>query len=175
MARESRLKLIENVAQADRRSFEHAYRTSYAQVYNYILRRMPNREAAEDVVAEAFLNAARFYHRFDPSRAKFSTWVISIARHCMSDYLEREADAVKLDDVPESTYAIESLHDELVGNQDLVLRMMTALDTDERELVFLKYYEGKRNVEIAEQLGLNPSTVSTRLSRALAKMRNAAS
>ena len=44
----------------------------------------------------------------------------------------------------------------------------------DRELVALKYHEGLGNVEIARQLGMNPSTVSTRLSRALARMRQAA-
>jgi DNA-directed RNA polymerase specialized sigma24 family protein len=38
----------------------------------------------------------------------------------------------------------------------------------------MKYYEGKRNVEIADELGINLSTVSTKLSRAVAKMRAAA-
>ena len=38
--------------------------------------------------------------------------------------------------------------------------------------MFLKYYEEKRNVEIAEMLDMNPSTVATRLRRALMAMRN---
>lgn len=153
------------------RAFERDYRESFALVYNYVFQRMSNREATEDVVAKAFLNAARFYHRFDSSRAKFSTWVISIARNCISDHYAHELSTSQLDDVPESAYAIDSHHDEVLGDRDLVARLLSSLDADERELVFLKYYEGKRNVEIAELLDINPSTVSTRLARALAKMR----
>ena len=48
------------------------------------------------------------------------------------------------------------------------------LDDDERELVVLKFREDMRNVDIAQQLGMNASTVSTLLSRAVAKMRAAA-
>ncbi|MBO4352682.1 MAG: sigma-70 region 4 domain-containing protein, partial [Eggerthellaceae bacterium] len=42
---------------------------------------------------------------------------------------------------------------------------------EDRELVFLKYYEDKRNVEIAQILDMNPATVATRLRRALLTMR----
>ena len=36
----------------------------------------------------------------------------------------------------------------------------------------MKYREGYRNVEIAEKLGMNASTVSTKLFNAIAKMRS---
>ena len=172
MARESRFRVIDGShGRNPRRSFEQHYRESYPLVYNYVFRQMANREAAEDVVAEAFLRAARFYGRFDASRAKFSTWVISIARNCMSDYYEHEHTSTSLDDVPEGIYAEEAVHDDQLSDSDLVQRLLLVLDEDERLLVTLKYYDGKRNVEIAQELGLNPSTVSTKLARAISHMR----
>ena len=50
--------------------------------------------------------------------------------------------------------------------------MLSFISEDDRELVFLKYYEGKRNVEIAQLLDMNPATVATRLRRALMTMRS---
>ena len=140
-------------------------------VYNYVLRRMASREATEDIVSEAFLHAARSFDRFDPERAKFSTWVISIARNCIVDYCRRERPTAALEDVPEGTYATEDEVADQSDDQELVINLLRCLDDGERELVFMKYYEGKRNVEIAEALGMNASTVSTKLARAMAKMR----
>ena len=42
---------------------------------------------------------------------------------------------------------------------------------DERALVLLKYREDMRNVDIAREMNMNPSTVSTVLARAIGKMR----
>lgn len=156
-------------------SFEDDYRASYSLVYNYVFRRVLQHESAEDIVAEAFLRAARYYGRFDPSRAKFSTWVISIARNCINDHFNRQPPTAPLEDLPESAYATNDDIGEGMGNRELAARLLARLEDDERELVFLKYYEGRRNVEIARLMELNPSTVSTRLARSLEKMRAAAS
>lgn len=156
-------------------SFEEYYRASYPLVYNYVFRRVLQHESAEDIVAEAFLRAARYYGRFDPSRAKFSTWVISIARNCINDHFNRQAPTAPLDDLPESAFATHDDVGEGVGDRELAARLLARLEDDERELVYLKYYEGRRNVDIARIMGVNPSTVSTRLARSLEKMRAAAS
>ena len=63
------------------REFERLYRQSYALVYNYVCYRMPGSAAVEDIVSEAFLSAARNFHRYDASRSKFSTWVVAIAKN----------------------------------------------------------------------------------------------
>lgn len=128
---------------------------------------------AEDVVAEAYLKAARSFASFDPARARFSTWVVAIAKNCMVSYFRKERSTTTLDDVPEAVSAVSGGQD-AIEDQDLAYRLLSVLDDSERMLVLLKYHEGMRNVEIARELDLNPSTVSTKLAKALGKMREAA-
>lgn len=158
---------------ADEREFERLYLESYGLVYGYVRARMTCDADTEDVVAEAFLKAARAFNRFDPSRSKFSTWVVTIARNCMVSHYRKERSSAALDDVPESFAAAEG-GQSAVDDRDLALRLLSVLDDEERELVLLKYREGLRNVEIAKDLGMNASTVSTVLARAMTKMRGAA-
>ena len=63
--------------------------------------------------------------------------------------------------------------DALDDKGEMVRGLLEVLTDDERELVYLKYWEELSNKEIAERLGLNPSTVSTHLWRANNKMRKA--
>lgn len=151
-------------------SFEELYRDSYDAVYNYVSFLMAGREGVEDIVAEAFMKAARYFQRFDPSRAKFSTWVISIAQNCMKSYYRSKRPSVALDDVSESFFSQAGGQDE-VDDRQLAVQLLEALNEEERQLVYMKYYEGMRNVEIAEEMGINASTVSTKLARALERMR----
>ena len=155
------------------RDFERLYRESYSTVYGWVRVRMSSDEDAQDVVSEAFLNAARAFGSFDPSRAKFSTWVTTIARNCMISHFRKQRPSVTLEDVPETTYMVSG-GQENVDDQLLAKALLACLDDEERELVALKYREGLRNVEIAKELGMNPSTVATKLVRALNKMRQIA-
>lgn len=151
--------------------FERLYRENYAFVYNYVNFRMAGSDAVEDVVAEAFCKAARAFGKFDAARAKFSTWVIAIVRNCIIDYWKKERVTVPLDDVPESVFSADDTYPKLNEDADYVRVLLSSIDEADRELVFFKYFEGKRNVDIARELGMNESTVATRLQRALLKMR----
>lgn len=153
--------------------FERLYLESYGMVYGYVRARMGNDADAEDIVAEAFLKAARSFSSFDPLRARFSTWVVAIAKNCMVSYFRKEKQIANLEDVPESTFAVAGGQD-AVDDQDLAYRLLACLDDVEHELVVMKYRDGMRNIDIAYELGMNASTVSTKLSNALAKMRRAA-
>lgn len=160
-------------ANDEEREFGRLYRESYPLVYNYVRCRMGDADAAEDVVAEAYLRAARAFRTFDPARAKFSTWVTQIAVNCMKDHYRRRRPEAALEDVPESAVAVCGGQEDF-ADRDLADRLLGCLDAAERELVVMKYREGYRNVDIAAELGMNASTVSTVLARALAKMRAAA-
>ena len=157
--------------------FEQLYLESYNLVYSYIRPRMACEADAQDIVAEAYLKAARSFDSFDPTRAKFSTWVITIARNCMISFFRKAHPTLALDDVSE-LHAPDSMHVEddqdAFVNRDTALRLLAALTDEEREVVLLKYQEDMRNVDIARTLGMNASTVSTKLATALAKMRDKA-
>ena len=156
----------------EKREFTRLYQESYSVVYNYVRYRMASDEA-EDIVSEAFMLAARSFRSFDPNRAKFSTWIIKIAINCMTTYYRRERPTVDVDEIAPILVS-EGSEEDVIDDRELVDRLLGVLDDDERELVVLKFREDMRNVDIAQQLGMNASTVSTLLSRAVAKMRAAA-
>ena len=154
------------------REFERLYLESYGLVYNYVRYRMAEEGAVEDGVAEAYLKAARAFGRFDPERSKFSTWVITIAVNCMKSYYRTVQPTSSIEDVSEARFAVEGGQEPAL-DRDLVRRLMHELTEIERILIIKKYTEGKRNVEIAQELDMNPSTVSTKLAVALSRMRAA--
>ena len=156
----------------DAETFTRLYRESYPRVYGYVRRRMEGDAAAEDVVAEAYLHAARSFHRFDSAKAQFSTWVTHIAINCMVSHYRRERPWAPLDENRELVAPIEGESD-LADDRELVTRLLGTLGERDRQLVLLKYRDGMRNVDIAHELGMNSSTVSTVLARAIAKMRTA--
>lgn len=166
---------VNNASNTDKeREFEKLYLESYELVYNYVRTRIHDKEDAEDIISEAYLRAARAYSSFDPTRAKFSTWVIKISINCMNDYWRKHRFSLApLDEIPDKVVAQPAEQDNY-AIRDFVDHLMLVLDDNEREIVLLKCREDMRNVDIAAELGINPSTVSTIFARAVAKMREAA-
>lgn len=155
--------------------FEELYLESFGQVYRYVLSRVSDPRTAEDVTSEAFLRAARSFRSYDERRSQFATWVTAIARNCIVDHFGSNPPIVPLDEVPDDATAFEERPAVLDEDAEYARALMAVLSKNERNLIRMRYFEGKRNVQIASELNINQSTVASRLQRALIKMRDASS
>ena len=155
--------------------FEALYRESFQKVYNYAYYRVLDSVLAEDLTSAVFMKAIESFDRFDPSKAKFSTWVIRIAHNTVIDHYRTRKITAPLEYLGEREPSSEDDYPALDERGKEVARLLSFISEDDRELVFLRFYEGKRNIEIAQMLDMNPATVATRLRRALATMRAHAS
>jgi len=147
------------------------YEEYFPRVYNYVYYRVLNRDLAEELVSDIFLRVVRSYHTYDPKKAKFSTWVFRIAHNCLINYYRSRREITDIDQVSEGVMSTEDSYQEGETDDERVQRLLTYLNDEERELIYLKFYSEKSNVQIGELLGMNASTVSTKVSRAVSKMR----
>lgn len=154
--------------------FESLYRSSFQKVYNYAYYRLLDPALAEDVTSAVFLKAAANFESFDESKASFSTWVMRIAHNTLVDHYRTRKENAPLDVLGAREPATEDEYPALNDHAKEVARLLSYISEEDRELIYLKYYEEKRNVDIARMLDMNPVTVATRLRRALATMRKQA-
>jgi RNA polymerase sigma-70 factor (ECF subfamily) len=135
-------------------------------------------EDAADITQEAFLRAFRGLKAFK-REAKFSSWIYQIALNLCRDSLRRKKgkNYVSLDEPESQAPLLVSKSPspfELTQGKEIADRVRLAiqkLTEDQREVIILKEYEGLTFAEIAETLGLPPSTVKTRLYRGLVEMK----
>jgi RNA polymerase sigma-70 factor (ECF subfamily) len=139
-------------------------------VYRYLLYMTGNPHTAEDLAAETFERALRRWRRFDSRRASPRTWLCQLARSTALDHFRaeqrrrRREDAYSADTVdPEEPVFGEGLSPEI----DAAVRSLSAA---EREVVVLRVVLELDGETTASVLGIRPSAVSTRLSRALQKL-----
>ena len=178
--RQSRFRLVDGGGRRRSREkeFEQYYRESFRSVYNFIYSRVLDRTVAEDVTSEAFIKAARAFDRYDPQRAQFSTWVITIARNVLISNIRKTgkeytaSDAAIDPDLQSTSDIYPSLE---TDDTQMLAELLSVVSEEDRELLRLKFYEGLQNKEIAEVLGINASTVGTKVQRAISKMKAAAS
>ena len=152
--------------------FSKLYDESFRFVYNYLYSRTFDAQLAEDLASDAFMRAWDKFDNFDPERAKFSTWVITIARNLMATHFRMVRSTTDIESVPEGMFSTSDRDD--MSDRDQAKQLLSHLNEEERELVYLRYWLELSATEIADVTGLNPSTIRTRLHRAIGRMRNAA-
>jgi RNA polymerase sigma-70 factor (ECF subfamily) len=171
----------------DARAFEVLLRRHEKPVYNFVYRMTGNRAAAEDLLQETFLRVIRHAKEFE-GRARFSTWVYTIARNLCHDQgrrmkfrrhasldepLSREQDgAARVEFVAADA---PTPHDEAVA-KGLLARLEVALATlskDQREVFLMREKLGLPFKEIAAVVGAPENTIKTRMRHALEKLQKA--
>ncbi|MGZ8783547.1 MAG: RNA polymerase sigma factor [Gaiellaceae bacterium] len=137
-------------------------------VYAYLVYLTRDRSLAEDLTADTFEKALKQWRRFDPARASARTWLCQIARTTALDWFrseerrQRREEKASVPDRSEAGFA-EGLSPEL----ESALRELSA---GEREVIALRVLLDLDGDEAARVLGISPTAVSTRLSRALKKL-----
>src|SRR6266436_4920080 len=78
-------RLLVEAAQRDLGRFAELYELNFHRVYGYVLRRVGQREEAEDVTSEVFHHALTNITRYDWRGIPFSAWLIRIAANIITD------------------------------------------------------------------------------------------
>jgi RNA polymerase sigma-70 factor, ECF subfamily len=142
-------------------------------VYGYLVYLTRDRSLAEDLTADTFEKALRQWRRFDARRGSARTWLCQIARTTALDWFRaeerrrRREERVAVPDLAEGAMA-EGLSPELEA-------ALAQLSAAEREVIALRVLLDLDGEETARVLGISPTAVSTRLSRALKKLEEKAS
>lgn len=169
--------LLQQVALGSGVAMRQVYARCAARAFAVMLRLLPSRADAEEVLQEAFLEVWRRARDFDPDRGGLETWVSTIARTRAIDRLRSMGTAARVAEGaahhPPPTSAMPPAPDEVTSHgQDRVRvrRAMMTLPPEQREVVELAYFEGLSQREIAARTGDPLGTVKTRARLALEKL-----
>jgi len=150
--------LLSRVATGDEAAFRTLYERYADRVFRYALTLLRDRHLAEEVVQETMVavwNGSRTFR----GTAQVSTWIFGIARNQAHSLLRRESRGERVPDEP----AVLPDPAEQVEVQDRVLAAVEGLPEEQREVVFLAFYEGLSYREIARILGVPEGTVKSRM------------
>lgn len=172
--------LLDRVALADEPALRELYELTASKLYGVAVRVVSNREWAEDVLQEAFVNIWRIAGDYKASLSPPMAWMALIVRSRGLDFLRRRASdradvMQELDDVISDTVAGDSpnpMDTAQASEQARALHQcLGQLDHKQREVVSLAYLRDMSHGELAEQLKLPLGTVKTWIRRGLEQLR----
>jgi RNA polymerase sigma-70 factor (ECF subfamily) len=164
--------LVRRLAQSgDERALSELYDRYAGLVYGAGVRYLGDRALAEDLVQDVFTAVWRGAVGFDPSRARFATWLYRITRNRATDLIRRRRARVRTvggEVRPEP--GEEDPAGELSQSFD-VASALSRLSPTHREVLILAYFHGLSQSEISRRTNTPLGTVKSRTTAALRALR----
>ena len=188
-------RLVARIAAGEEAAFVIAYDRHAGFVFGSVTRFLGDREAAAEVVQDAFVTLWRRARQFDARSGSLLTWLLAIARHRAIDRLRADGrrptrdsvtlEALTSDGGSSGTAARPEIPRELIADastdpttvttrrwtQSVVRTGIAELPENERRVILLGYAEDLSQAEIAARLEWPLGTVKSRTRRAMAQLR----
>jgi RNA polymerase sigma-70 factor, ECF subfamily len=163
-------RLLVEAAQSDPAKFGDLYDAHFERIYAFIVRRVRDRDKAEDLTSEVFHKALANLKSYEWKGAPFAAWLFRIAANAISDQFKRAArEPDSAGDPPEAS---EEPEQEVAEARARLFRMVEKLPAEQRRVVFERFVEQRSIREIAQQLGKSEGAVKQLQFRALEKLRS---
>lgn len=174
--------LMQAFAAGDARAFETLYDRHALPVWRFVQRSVRDPALADDLVQDVWFSLVRQAPQYQ-ARARFRTWLFTLAHHRMVDHWRTHKAHASLDAETEDGAA---LADTLAADSGFgpvrqlqsreqaqaLLNALAALPLPQREAFLLQAEGGLSLAEIAQATGVNTETAKSRLRYARERLRH---
>ncbi|MCC5941260.1 MAG: sigma-70 family RNA polymerase sigma factor [Balneolaceae bacterium] len=149
-------------------------------LFGLILSILKNRQEAEDCLQEVFTQAWEKSDRFDASKGNVYSFLVTMARNKAIDRTRSRAfkDAGKEDHIindftltPESDGNNPHENLELAERAQKVKEALKKLNKNERQVLYVSYYNGLSQSEISDKMNIPLGTVKYRMRQGMIKLK----
>ena len=176
--------LVARYSKGDNKAFDELLARYQSKLFNYIYFIVRSQEVAEDIFQETFVKAITTIQqgRYTAS-GKFGAWLTRIAHNMIIDGFRQERnentisnDETEVDLLNDVDLCDDNIEMQMVNEQTLsdVRRLVDALPDNQREVVYMRFYQDLSFKEIAEITGVSINTALGRMRYALLNMRRIA-
>lgn len=161
--------LIEECRQGSARAQFRLYNQYSKAMYNLAYRILNNREDAEDILQEAFVDCFRNLNTFR-FESTFGAWLKKIVvNKCINQLKKKKIDLTLYENIPVEIYEED---EEVTYDTTRIFKGIEMLPDGYRVILTLYLLEGYDHSEISQILEITESTSKSQYSRAKDKLRN---
>lgn len=153
-------------------SFENLYHQYHLRIYRYLRAHLKNDDDAADLTQQVFFQVWMRLPTYQPAKGSFATWLFSIARHRLIDFLRAMRSSTSWETLYE--IAMTDLNpEEIVISAEIIAQinaLIDALSHEERELLALRFAARLSIAEIASLIGKSEEATKKQLSRLIRRL-----
>ena len=164
------MQIILRAQSGDREAFATLFEQYKNLVYKTAYLMLGETAEAEDALQEIFVQVYKSLSGFDPSKAKFTTWLYRVTfNYCLNHCRKKRPFTLPLEDI--SSALKSEFPGARLAEEELIQQAMETLTDKQRAVVILRYFWDLPYAEIAQILGIPLGTVKSRIDLALKTLR----
>lgn len=167
------------------RAFDLLLSRNQSKVFSYIMYIVRNRDIADDIFQDTFVKVViKLQQNKYSTSGKFSAWVMRIAHNLIIDWFREQKNSKvtelskdnDLSNIKFNSIFAGNIENDFVNMQVLadVEKLMNHLPHNQREVLFMRFYQDLSFKEIAEQTNVSINTALGRMRYAVLNMRKMA-
>lgn len=135
---------------------EFIYTQYRDKVFGFVRSKIFNQTEAEDIVQTVFLKVYSNLDQYDETKASLSTWIYTITRNTVYDYLKEMRDHPVLELIDNTVDSAEEPDDSLLNKEELeeLACALEKLPQNQRDIIILLYYKNLDRRKVAEMFGI---------------------
>ena len=160
---------MRQVSRGDRDAFAALVEIHTPALERFARRMLLERQRAEEVLQETLMKAWREAARYDPEKARLSTWLHQIAHNLCIDILRRQRREQPLTENADTIIGSDESPESLVQTQETQRQLTSAigaLSQRHRTALILTYYQSLPNRDVAQIMGISVRALESLLVRA---------
>jgi RNA polymerase sigma-70 factor, ECF subfamily len=165
-------RLLVDTGRGDKRAFEQLYSLTSRCLMGRALSILRDRDAAEDVLQEAYVRIWAGAGKFDTNRGHALGWMIRVLRNTAIDRLRRDRVQARyvlfVDELPDAPAASDAIEDRLT-----LTAALGALSPEHLNIISRVVVQGWTHNEVSLQDGVPTPTTKARAQRGLKRLRTA--
>ena len=176
--------LVSLYLQGNNQAFDELLNRHKDKLYSYIFFIVRSRDVADDIFQETFVKAiVTLQQGRYTSDGKFYAWLTRIAHNLVIDQFRQERnenvisnDESEIDLFNNSAYSEGTIEARMVNSQVLkdVRRLVNSLPDNQREVIYMRYYQSLSFKDIAAITGVSINTALGRVRYAVMNLRRMA-
>ena len=159
------VKVIKACQNGDKEAFNELITFYYPFIFKYLLKLSSDEEITKDMTQDTFLKLITNIDKYKiKGKAKFSTYLITIAKNCYLDYLRKNKkymNEIDIYGISNDLKIDDSIYEDC--EIDFVLKEIDKLPSDQKIAMKLKYLDGLTLKEIAILQKTKPETIKSRI------------
>lgn len=164
-------RLVNKAINGDVEAFGELYSVYLDRIYRYVFYQVNNKVIAEDLTEEIFIKAWRGIGKYKWTGQRFTAWLYRIAHNHVIDHFRtsRQHQPLKGEIPSDDNQPQQEL--EIKQMQQSLLRAISSLPQQQKQVIILKFIEGLDNRAIEQTMGKSQGAIRVMQMRALAALR----
>ncbi len=170
--------LLAAIARRDRAALADLYDHTHRLVFGLLLRLLPERALAEEMLIEVYQQVWQQAAQFDARRRTPLAWLLMLARRralerqrASTKQAQRQASALPLT-VSAGAHDDQGEHHPLAQQRQLARAALSQLSLEQRQAIELAYFTGLSYPEIAARLNRPPGAIRASICEGMRLLRN---